>query len=183
MCGIVGYFGPAVAPSQAEQVLRSMADAVAHRGPDEIGIHADGEIGLGHRRLSIVGLADGQQPMLSDDGNLLISFNGEIFNYVELRAELMARGERFRTGSDTEVLLRLFERDGEAALDKLNGDFAFAIYDKRRRRLTLARDRMGVRPLFYTWRNGTIVFASEVKALLAFPGVNAQMDVEALDQI
>ena len=183
MCGIVGYLGLEVAPSHAEHLLRSMADAVAHRGPDEMGIHADGEIGLGHRRLSIVGLADGQQPMLSEDGNLILSFNGEIFNYIELRADLMARGERFRTGSDTEVLLRLFEREGEAALDKLNGDFAFAIYDKRRKRLVLARDRMGVRPLFYTWRNGTIVFASEVKALLAFPGVTAEMDVEALDQI
>ncbi|RYE09882.1 MAG: asparagine synthase (glutamine-hydrolyzing) [Hyphomicrobiales bacterium] len=183
MCGIVGYLGPRMAPAQAEQLLRSMADAVAHRGPDEMGIHADGEIGLGHRRLSIVGLADGQQPMLSDDGNLLLSFNGEIFNYVELRAELVARGERFRTGSDTEVLLRLLALHGEAALDKLNGDFAFALYDRRRKRLMLARDRMGVRPLFYTWRNGTIVFASEVKALLAFPGVSAEMDVEALDQI
>ena len=183
MCGIVGYLGPDLAPSQAPALLRAMADAVAHRGPDEMGIHADGELGLGHRRLSIVGLADGQQPMLSDDGNWALSFNGEIFNYVELRDELIARGVGFRTGSDTEVLLRLFEREGEAALDKLNGDFAFAIYDKRNRRLTLARDRMGVRPVFYTWRNNTIIFASEVKALLAVPGVTAEMDIEALDQI
>jgi asparagine synthase (glutamine-hydrolysing) len=183
MCGVVGYLGTGVAPQQAELLLRRMADAVAHRGPDEMGLHAEGEIGLGHRRLSIVGLADGQQPMLSDDGNLVISFNGEIFNYVELRDELKARGLSFRTGSDTEVLLRLFELEGEAALDKLNGDFAFAIYDKRNRRLTLARDRMGVRPLFYTWIAGTIAFASEVKSLLAFPGVSAEMDVEALDQI
>ena len=109
MCGIVGSFGPGMAPAQAEPLLRSMADAVAHRGPDEMGVHADGEIGLGHRRLSIVGLADGQQPMLSQDGNLVISFNGEIFNYVELRDDLIARGHRFRSGSDTEVLLRLFE--------------------------------------------------------------------------
>ncbi len=183
MCGVVGYFGSQMAPSEAEPLLRRMADAVAHRGPDEMGLYADGEIGLGHRRLSIVGLGDGQQPMFSADGNFVISFNGEIFNYVELRAELIARGERFRTGSDTEVLLRLFELEGEAALDKLNGDFAFALYDKRNRRLTLARDRMGVRPLHYTWRNGTIVFASEVKSLLAFPGVSAEMDPLALDQI
>ncbi len=183
MCGIVGYFGPDLAPSRAQSVLRAMANSVAHRGPDEMGIFADGEIGLGHRRLSIVGLADGQQPMLSADGRHVISFNGEIFNYVELRAELVAAGETFRTGSDTEVLLRLFDRFGEAALDRLNGDFAFALYDKRRRRLTLARDRMGVRPLYYTWRKGTIVFGSEAKALLAFPGVDAAIDVEALDQI
>jgi asparagine synthase (glutamine-hydrolysing) len=183
MCGVVGYFGPDVAPGDAEPLLRRMAHAVAHRGPDEMGLYAKDEIGLGHRRLSIVGLADGQQPMLSDDGNFVISFNGEIFNYVELRAELVARGERFRTGSDTEVLLRLLERDGEAALDRLNGDFAFALYDRTARRLTLARDRMGVRPLFYTWRHGTIVFASEVKALLEYPGVVAEIDPEALDQI
>lgn len=183
MCGIVGYFGPDVAPSSAEPLLRTMADAVAHRGPDEVGIFADGEIGLGHRRLSIVGLADGQQPMHSLDGNLAISFNGEIFNYVELRSDLIAAGETFRTGSDTEVLLRLFELFGDRALDKLNGDFAFAIYDKRNRRLTLARDRMGVRPLYYTWQNGTIIFGSEAKAVLAFPGVEAEMDIEALDQI
>jgi len=183
MCGIAGYFGPDLAPSRAEQVLRAMTDAVAHRGPDEMGIHVAGELGLGHRRLAIVGLADGQQPMLSEDGRFVVSFNGEIFNYVELRDDLIARGERFRTGSDTEVLLRLFARDGEAALDKLNGDFAFALYDTARRRLTLARDRMGVRPLFYAWHRDTLVFASEVKALLHFPGIEAAMDLEALDQI
>ena len=183
MCGVVGYFGPMIAPSEAEPLLRRMALSVAHRGPDEMGLYSRGDIGLGHRRLSIVGLADGQQPMLSEDSNFALSFNGEIFNYVELRADLVARGERFRTASDTEVLLRLLARDGEAALARLNGDFAFAFYDARRRRLTLARDRMGVRPLFYTWRDGTIVFASEVKGLLEFPGVAAQMDAEALDQI
>lgn len=182
MCGVVGYFG-SEHPSEAATLLRRMADSVAHRGPDEMGFHIDGDISLGHRRLSIVGLADGQQPMQSDDGNFVISFNGEIFNYLELRADLVARGERFRTGSDTEVLLRLFMLEGEAALEQLNGDFAFAIYDRRNNRLVLARDRMGVRPLFYTWRKGTIVFASEVKALLEFPGVSAEMDVEALDQI
>ncbi|MBI4923371.1 MAG: asparagine synthase (glutamine-hydrolyzing) [Devosia nanyangense] len=183
MCGIVGYFGPGIAPDEAEPLLRRMAQTVAHRGPDEMGLYADGEIGLGHRRLSIVGLADGQQPMHSADGNFVLSFNGEIFNYVELRADLVARGHRFRTGSDTEVLLKLFELKGEAALDRLNGDFAFAIYDRHNRRLTLARDRIGVRPLFYTWRGDTLVFASEVKALLEVPGVHAEMDAEALDQI
>ena len=183
MCGVVGFFGPGVGSPEATPVLHRMADAVAHRGPDAMGIYADGDIGLGHRRLSIVGLDDGQQPMSSDDGTLVLSFNGEIFNYVELRADLVARGHRFRTGSDTEILLRLLQLEGEAALDKLIGDFAFALYDRGARRLLLARDRMGVRPLFYTWSNGTIVFASEVKALLAYPGVTAEMDVEALDQI
>ncbi len=183
MCGVVGYFGLEAERLAAEQILRGMATAIAHRGPDEMGVYADKLAGLGHRRLSILGIADGQQPMLSEDGNLVLSFNGEIFNYVELRSELAALGHRFRTGSDTEVLLRLLEIEGEAALTKLNGDFAFALYDKQNRRLTLARDRMGVRPLFYTWRRGAIVFASEVKALLSFPGVSAEMDDEALDQI
>ena len=183
MCGIVGYLGPDVAPSQAEPLLHAMASSVAHRGPDEMGIYADGEIGLGHRRLSIVGLGDGQQPMHSEDGRYVISFNGEIFNYVELRDGLIARGERFRTSSDTEVLLRLFARDGERALDQLNGDFAFAIYDRRDRRLTLARDRMGVRPLFYAWTRSTLAFASEAKALLQVPGITAELNLEALDQI
>ena len=183
MCGVVGFVGPDLAGEAAEAVLRRMADAVAHRGPDEMGLYARGEIGLGHRRLSIVGLADGQQPMLSEDGNFVISFNGEIFNYVELRADLEARGERFRTGSDTEVLLRLFALKGEDALPLLNGDFAFAIYDRRRRRLTLARDRMGVRPLYYTRSGNSLAFASEVKSLLQFPGVVAEIDPEALDQI
>jgi asparagine synthase (glutamine-hydrolysing) len=183
MCGIVGYFGPAVAPSQADALLRAMADAVAHRGPDEMGVFAENDLGLAHRRLSIVGLADGQQPMRSGDGNLVISFNGEIFNYVELRSDLIAAGESFRTGSDTEVLLRLFEKFGERTLDMLNGDFAFAIYDRRNRRLTLARDRMGVRPLYYAWHRNTFVFGSEAKALLAFPGIDAAMDLEVLDQI
>src|SRR5690606_38953215 len=143
MCGIAGYIGADLAPPAAEQVLRAMTDAIAHRGPDEIGLHVSGELGLGHRRLAIVGLADGPQPTLSADGRFALSFNGEIFNYVERRDDLVARGERFRTGSDTEVLLRLLAREGEAALDRLNGDFAFALYDKARRRLTLARDRMG----------------------------------------
>jgi len=107
MCGIVGYLGDTIGPDAAESVLRAMAAAVAHRGPDEMGLYAEGEIALGHRRLSIVGLADGQQPMLSDDGNFVISFNGEIFNYIELRAELAAHGHHLRTGSDTEVLLRV----------------------------------------------------------------------------
>ena len=182
MCGVVGFFG-SQHPTEAERLLRRMTDSIAHRGPDEMGIYTDGEIALGHRRLSIVGLADGQQPMLADDGDFAISFNGEIFNYRELRADLEARGEHFRTASDTEVLLRLFMREGEAALARLNGDFALAVYDRKRKCLVLARDRVGVRPLFYTWRDSTLIFASEIKALLEFPGVSAEMDVEALDQI
>jgi len=184
MCGIAGMVSlrEGLEPPSLE-ALRRMAGALHHRGPDEFGAYRDARAGLAHARLSIIDLATGQQPLANLDGTIHVVFNGEIFNYVELRADLVARGERFRTASDTEVLLRLLARDGEAALARLNGDFAFAFYDARRRRLTLARDRMGVRPLFYTWRDGTIVFASEVKGLLEFPGVAAQMDAEALDQI
>ncbi len=160
-----------------------MADAIAHRGPDGQGVFATPGIGLAHVRLSIVGLADGQQPMTEASGRYTIAFNGEIFNYVELRNELKSRGVVFRTGSDTEVLLQLYATYGEACLSRLNGDYAFAIWDGLARRLILARDRMGVRPLFYTHHKGTLYFASEVKALLQVPGVEAELDPVALDQI
>ena len=160
-----------------------MAAAIAHRGPDGQGVFAAPGVGLAHVRLSIVGLADGQQPMTSADGRFTIVFNGEIFNYVELRDDLKARGIVFRTGSDTEVLLQLYALHGKDCLSRLNGDFAFAIWDARDRRLMLARDRMGVRPLFYTRHKGALYFGSEVKALLQVPGIEAELDPFALDQI
>lgn len=183
MCGVVGFCGPGVAPTEAEALLKRMSGAVAHRGPDETGCFVAPGVGFGHRRLSIIGLANGQQPMTSSDGQLAITFNGEIFNYIELRAELMARGHIFRTDSDTEVILQLYEVEGDACLERLNGDFAFALWDERRHRLLLARDRMGVRPLFYAWRGPTLYFASEIKALLEVPGIDAELDLKALDQI
>ncbi|MBB5049370.1 asparagine synthase (glutamine-hydrolyzing) [Rhodopseudomonas rhenobacensis] len=160
-----------------------MTAAIAHRGPDEHGVFTAKGIGLGHARLSIVGLGDGQQPMSDQSGTLTIAFNGEIFNYVELREQLRAKGRRFRTSSDTEVILHLYDEMGEDCVSLLNGDFAFAIYDGRRRQLMLARDRMGVRPLFYVRHGGALYFASEVKALLEVPGVEAELDPRALDQI
>jgi asparagine synthase (glutamine-hydrolysing) len=160
-----------------------MIAALAHRGPDGSGVFVGDSVGFGHTRLSIVGLADGQQPMATADGRTWISFNGEIFNYVELREKLITQSCRFRTTSDTEVILSLYDRMGLDFVAHLNGDFAFAIWDERRRRLILARDRMGVRPLFYTKRAGTLYFASEVKALLEVPGIAAELDPFALDQI
>ncbi|EIM74223.1 asparagine synthase [Nitratireductor aquibiodomus RA22] len=160
-----------------------MSATIAHRGPDEAGIHVRDDVGLAHRRLSIVDLADGQQPMTSADGQLHITYNGEIFNHVELRQELESRGHRFRTSSDTEVILHLYEAFGPDCVAQLNGDFAFAIHDARRKRLFLARDRMGVRPLYHTWRQGRFHFASEIKALLTIPGMEARLDPFALDQI
>ncbi|CAD7039290.1 asparagine synthase (glutamine-hydrolyzing) [Pseudorhizobium endolithicum] len=183
MCGFAGFLGEADHPSGTERLLGAMAEAIAHRGPDGRGTFAAAAIGLAHVRLSIVGLNDGRQPMANAEGDIVIAFNGEIFNYVELRNELKARGCRFRTETDTEVLLQLYETFGDECLQRLNGDFAFAIWDGRRHRLLLARDRMGVRPLFYTRSHGTLYFASEIKALLEVPGVEAELDVLALDQI
>lgn len=183
MCGVVGYCGGGVAAAEAVTLLERMSGSVTHRGPDAAGVYVGDGAGLGHRRLSIVGLADGQQPMANAAGDLHITFNGEIFNYVELRDELIARGRAFRTGSDTEVILHLYEELGADCVNHLNGDFAFAIWDAQRRRMLVARDRMGVRPLFHLMRGGTLFFASEVKALLQVPGINAEIDPEALDQI
>lgn len=183
MCGFGGYFGNDVAPHDAHPLLQRMVAAIAHRGPDEQGIFTAPAVGLGHARLSIVGLGDGQQPMTHSSGDFTIAFNGEVFNYVELRDTLKAQGHVFRTGSDTEVILHLYERMGPDCVSLLNGDFAFAIWDAPRQRMVIARDRMGVRPLFYTTVGKTLYFASEVKALLQVPGVRAEMDPQALDQI
>lgn len=183
MCGFGGYCGEGIASAEAKPLLARMASAVAHRGPDGRGIVVLDGAGLCHTRLSIVGLADGQQPMSLDGGRLVIAFNGEIFNYVELREGLISRGRVFRTSSDTEVILHLYDEKGPDCLADLNGDFAFAIWDARRRRMFLARDRMGVRPLFHTVVGDTLFFASEVKALLQVSGVDAAMDPIALDQI
>jgi len=160
-----------------------MSGELRHRGPDGEGMHCGDRVGLAHRRLSIIDLAAGAQPMANEDESVWISFNGEIFNYIELRNELKARGHTFRTHSDTEVIIRLYEEMGPDCVDRLNGDFAFAIWDEHRRQLMLTRDRMGVRPLFYTWHCGTLFFASEVKALLQVPGIEAALDPFALDQI
>ncbi|MDX3974574.1 asparagine synthase (glutamine-hydrolyzing) [Shinella sp.] len=183
MCGIAGYHGGNIAPERAADYLRRMVAALRHRGPDAEGIVIRGDTGLAHSRLSIVGLADGAQPMESEDETLAVSFNGEIFNYVELRDDLKARGHRFRTTSDTEVLLAGYAEKGLDCLADFNGDFAFALHDERARTLVLARDRMGVRPLFYTQHDGALFFASEIKALLALPGMTAEIDPLALDQI
>ncbi|WP_274627115.1 asparagine synthase (glutamine-hydrolyzing) [Arvimicrobium flavum] len=184
MCGIAGYWGANPPRHEASAMLRRMCSAIAHRGPDGEGIHVGVGAGLGHRRLAVIDLSPAAaQPMASSDGATWITYNGEIFNYLELRTMLEARGRRFRTESDTEVLLHLYEEVGDDFPALLNGDFAFAIWDQRRKRMFLARDRMGVRPLFYTWHRGVFYFASEVKALLTVPGIEAAPDPIALDQI
>ncbi|MCP4936646.1 MAG: asparagine synthase (glutamine-hydrolyzing) [bacterium] len=183
MCGIAGYLASTRSDLPAEKLLENMIRVLAHRGPDEHGFHAEKSAGLAHTRLSILDLAGGQQPMANDDETVWISFNGEIFNYIELREDLKQRGYRFRTSSDTEVILRLYEENGADCIKQLNGDFAIAIWDGRRKRLMLARDRMGVRPIYFTRNEGGLYFASEVKALLQVPGISAELDPVALDQI
>jgi asparagine synthase (glutamine-hydrolysing) len=182
MCGFAGIAG-AHPRGVADATLRRMAAAIAHRGPDGFGLATDGRVGLAHVRLSIIDIAGGAQPMATDDGRVLVVFNGEIFNFVELRAQLTDRGHRFRTRSDTEVLLRAYEEWGERMVERLNGDFAFVIHDRRTDRLVLARDRFGVRPLFYAQVGRDLYFASEVKALLASGEVPAAIDLEGLDEV
>jgi asparagine synthase (glutamine-hydrolysing) len=182
MCGIVGVLNLYDPQPVPESVLRQMLGMIRHRGPDEFWLYRDEWANLGNARLSIIDLSGGQQPICNEDGSLWIVFNGEIFNYVELRPDLEARGHRFKTHCDTEVILHLYEEYGPACLNHLNGQFAIAIWDTRNRRLFLARDRLGVRPLFYTVRDRQLIFGSEIKTLLAHPNVPAAIDPAALAQ-
>ncbi len=184
MCGIAGMFDRSGRHAASEHSLRQMLALLRHRGPDEFGILLDHETGLGSARLSIIDLSGGSQPIANEDESLWIVFNGEIFNYVELRAELEAHGHHFRTNTDTEVILHLFEDSGPACLEKMNGQFAIAIWDTRRRRLFLARDRLGVRPLFYTQTvDSTLLFGSEIKAILSDKRVSPSLDPRGLTQV
>lgn len=184
MCGIVGMFDRRGRQAASEQALRLMLSLLRHRGPDEFGILLDREAGLGNARLSILDLAGGSQPIANEDESLWIVFNGEIFNHLELRNELRNRGHQFRTASDTEVVLHLYEDFREDCLQQLNGQFAIAIWDSHRRRLFLARDRLGVRPVFYCeLPDSTLLFASEVKAILSDPRVSAELDPKAISDV
>lgn len=183
MCGIAGYLTSHGKSELDQQVLSRMVGLLRHRGPDGQGTFSDGPVGLGHARLSIIDLAAGAQPMCNEDKSIWITFNGEIFNYLELRQELLLRGHKFCTRSDTEVILHLYEEEGPNCLHRLNGQWAFAIWDRKTQRLLLARDRLGVRPLFYTTTAGRFLFASEVKSLLCHPAVSRRIDPEGLDQI
>ena len=158
-------------------LLQNMVHTIRHRGPDAVGYHNNQPVGLGHARLSIVDIAGGGQPMHNADRSLWITFNGEVFNHVELRAELMKRGYRFVSRSDTEVILHLYQDEGEKCVERLNGQWAFAIWDAKKQKLFLSRDRLGVRPLFYTQTANRFLFASEIKALLACPEVERALDL------
>ena len=179
MCGIAGILRVDGAPAGAD-LLGAMTSAIAHRGPDGDGFFCDGSVGLGHRRLAIIDLATGDQPMATEDGSVVLVFNGEIYNFRELRRELEGRGATFRTTSDTEVILQAYEAWGVDCLPRLRGMFAFALWDRPRRRLFLARDRVGIKPLVYAWDGRRLLFGSEIKALLEDPGLPREIDWQAL---
>jgi asparagine synthase (glutamine-hydrolysing) len=176
VCGIVGIAGIA-----DEALVRRMAATIVHRGPDGDGYFANDGVALGARRLSIIDLPGSNQPIFNEDGSVVTVFNGEIYNYQELRSILEAKGHALRTAGDTEVLVHLYEEYGEAGVHLLRGMFAYAIWDRRRRRLLLARDRLGIKPLYYAEVGGRLVFASEIKALMAVPGASRDIDAQALD--
>lgn len=181
MCGIAGF---SVINDKEHSIksLRKMLTRIKHRGPDESGIYIDNEQALGSVRLSIIDLNSGTMPLSNADDSLWIVFNGEIFNYIELKEELLKKNHKFKTTSDTEVIVHLYEEFGIDFITKLNGQFAIAIWDKKKHELFLARDRVGIRPLFYTEVNDSFVFASEIKALSEFPGVELKMSPRALSQ-
>jgi len=180
MCGIAGILHLDGAPA-SPVLLKKMTDAIAHRGPDGEGQWTSGNVGLGHRRLAIIDLSTaGHQPMISHDGNFILTYNGEIYNFKQIRAELERLGYRFVSNTDSEVVLNAYAEWGEACLHRFNGMFAFAIWDKTRQRLFLARDRYGIKPLYYTLQDRRFLFGSEQKALLAHPEMRREIDLEAL---
>jgi asparagine synthase (glutamine-hydrolysing) len=180
MCGIAGILNRNSEPASSV-ILRKMTDAIAHRGPDSDGFYTDGCVGLGHRRLAIIDLSTaGHQPMMTQDGRYILSYNGEIYNFQELRVELESCGYQFHSRTDTEVILYAYAEWGEKALLRFNGMFAFAIWDKQQQELFLARDRYGIKPLYYTLQGNIFLFGSEVKAILAHPTYRVEMDKEAL---
>src|SRR5436305_4687302 len=181
MCGIAGFIAEG-SPTLRSTLLSRMCDKIAHRGPDACGYYRQGAVELGHRRLSIIDVGGGKQPLGNEDGSIQIVFNGEIYNYLELRAELVGKGHRFATNSDTEVLVHLYEEAGERMPERLNGMFAFAIWDGRKQELFLARDPFGKKPLYYSTavRGFRFCFASELKALTVMPGFDSALNPESL---
>jgi len=180
MCGICGIYNGQSREPVSPELIEHMIRLISHRGPDDSGSYFDGPVGLGFARLSIIDLSGGHQPMCNETGDVWLVFNGEIWNYKTLRQELIEKGHRFRTNSDTETIIHAYEEYGVDCVARLHGMFGFAIWDNPRKRLLLARDRAGKKPLYYTRIDGTIVFASEIKSLLCHPQVKREADVQAL---
>src|SRR2546425_734332 len=182
MCGIVGIVSFNPRETIGEARLKRMRDVLRHRGPDGEGLLIDGPVGLGHRRLAIVDVAGGHQPMANEDGSVWVILNGEIYNHSDLRPDLEARGHRYRTRSDTETILHLYEEEGESCVDRLGGMFAFALWDGARGRLLLARDRLGIKPLYYAVTERELLFASEIKAILAAGPIRPELNEVVLPE-
>jgi asparagine synthase (glutamine-hydrolysing) len=180
MCGICGIYNVGSGEPVSRALVKAMADTIIHRGPDAEGFYVSGPVGLGHRRLSIIDLVGGAQPMSNHDGSIWVAFNGEIYNFQELREDLIRKGYRFKTRSDTEVIVHLYEEVGEECFLYLRGMFAIALWDQRAQKLVLARDRVGKKPLFYAYDGSRIVFGSELKAILQVPGVSRELNPEAV---
>ena len=178
MCGIAGIIGREY--REKNKVVEKMTDMMIHRGPDEEGFYCDNDVALGMRRLSIIDLEKGKQPIFSEDGNLVIIFNGEIYNFKELKEPLLAKGHKFKTNSDTEVIIHLYEEEGEECVKKLRGMFAFCIYDKKKKTLFLARDYFGIKPLYFLNKNNIFIFASEIKSLIYHPYYHPEVNDEAV---
>lgn len=180
MCGICGIANYSASNPVERERIERMNRTIAHRGPDDDGFYVRGNVGLGHRRLSIIDLAGGKQPIFNEDGSIVIVFNGEIYNFADLTDDLAASGHRFRTRSDTETIVHAYEEYGDSCVERLRGMFAFALWDGRRKRLLLARDRLGKKPLYYYAGANSLIFASEIKALLENPEVPREVDPDAL---
>ena len=182
MCGIAGVVEFGGRSEVDPQVLQRMCAAMIHRGPYDEGIHTEGRVGLAMRRLSIIDVAAGHQPLSNEDGAIWIVFNGEIYNHAALREQLLAQGHRYRTHCDTETIVHLYEEYGRDCVQHLGGMFAFAIWDSRKRRLFVARDRLGIKPLYYRLTPDLFLFGSEIKVILAHPGVEATFHRGALPE-
>src|ERR1043166_3750072 len=181
MCGIAGIYCFKNGTSVDGSLLQQMTNLLSHRGPDGVGHHLDGNIGLGHRRLAVLDLSEGgRQPMTSEDGKIWITYNGECYNYRDFYPLLHAKGHRLKSTSDTEVLLHLYEEYGLDFLAKIDGMYAFGLWDSKRQRLVLVRDRIGIKPLFYYYDANHLIFASELKALLVDPNLPTELDHGAL---
>jgi asparagine synthase (glutamine-hydrolysing) len=182
MCGICGIAATKDGPPVSADILGRMCREIIHRGPDDEGLFVEPRLGLGNRRLSIIDVEGGHQPLSNEDGTIWIAYNGEAYNFLEVRDELLARGHVFKTRSDTETIVHAYEEWKEDFIHRFRGMFAFALWDKRENRLLLVRDRIGIKPLYYTLNpDGTLIFGSELKAILAHPGVRRELDIEALD--
>ena len=178
MCGIAGFVNKNI--KNKEEVIKKMADRIKYRGPDGEGYFIDDDVALAHRRLSIIDLSNGSQPMYNEDNSIVIVFNGEIYNFVELKDELKSKGHKFKNKSDTEVIIHGYEEWGKNVVEHLRGMFAFAIWDQNTKNLFMARDHFGIKPLYYAKFNDTLMFASEIKAFLDHPDFKKELNKEIL---